>query len=123
MKFNWVIFYTALVFITIPSLAQTTYFIKYKSNVPIDVVESNISEKKLSNSVGFRPISLPDFNVNYLAKGLGRGDEILGRIVKVQFAQDVSESSLNSILANDPDIEYIQAVSYTHLTLPTSDLV
>lgn len=113
MKFNWVIFYTALVFITIPSLAQTTYFIKYKSNVPIDVVESNISEKKLSNSVGFRPISLPEYNVNYLAKGLGRGDEILGRIVKVQFAQDISESSLNSILANDPDIEYIQ-VSNTY---------
>jgi hypothetical protein len=58
--------------------------------VPIDVVESNISEKitfKLSIRM-IRPISLPtDYNVNYLAKGLGRGDEVLGRIVKVQFAQ------------------------------------
>ena len=56
MKFNRLLILAALILITIPSFAQTTYFIKYKSDVPINVVESNISEQKLSNSISFRPL-------------------------------------------------------------------
>src|SRR5690606_32828598 len=83
-------------------------FIKYKSNVPIDVVESNVSQQIFSNKIGDAPLALPDYNVDYLAKGLGREDEILGRIVKIQFSQGVDATNLSSILSNDPDIEYIQ---------------
>ena len=75
-----------LFFLPILTFAQTTYFIKYKSNVPINVIESNVSQKIISNNVGDAPLSLPIYDLNYLAKGLGRGDEILGRIVKVQFS-------------------------------------
>ena len=42
MKFNPVLFLAPFILLAIPTLAQTTYFIKYKSIVPIDVVESNI---------------------------------------------------------------------------------
>jgi len=108
MKCSFVFVFCSFLLFQIPSFAQTTYFIKYKSSVSADVVESNIAQKKLSNSIGDRALTMPQFKMDYLAKGLGRGDEVLGRIVKVQFAQDISESSLNSILANDPNIEYIQ---------------
>ena len=121
MKFNPVLIIASLIFTTIPTFAQTTYFIKYKSNVPIDVVESNISEQKLSNNLGDRPLALPEFNVNYLAKGLGRGDEVLGRIVKVQFSENVDETNFNSVLSSDPDIEYIQKSSTYQLDFEPND--
>ena len=120
MKFNPVFIIVSLIFTTIPTFAQTTYFIKYKSNVPIDVVESNISEQKLSN-IGDAPLALPQYNVNYLAKGLGRGDEVLGRIVKVQFSENVDETNLHSILSSDPDIEYIQKSSTYQLDVAPND--
>jgi subtilisin family serine protease len=108
MKFNWVILLATVLLLTITLNAQKTYFIKYKSSVPIDVVELNISQQKLSNKLGDAPLALPSYNINYLAKGMGRGDEVLGRIVKIQFAQDVDAANFNSIIINDPDIEYIQ---------------
>ena len=103
------------------TFAQTTYFIKYKSNVPINVIESNVSQKIISNNVGDAPLSLPTYDLNYLAKGLGRGDEILGRIVKVQFSENVDEADFNSILSNDPDIEYIQKSNTYQLDFVPND--
>jgi hypothetical protein len=124
MKFNRVLVLASFLSITIPTFAQTTYFIKYKNNVPINVVESNIIEQKFSNAIGDRPVSLPSFNVNYLAKGLGRGDEVLGRIVKVQFSESVDEANFNSILSSDPDIEYIQkSTTYTMDLIPNDSLL
>ncbi|MCU0344772.1 MAG: S8 family serine peptidase, partial [Ignavibacterium sp.] len=121
MKFNRFLILTSFALLTLQSYAQTTYFIKYKSNVPIDVVESNISEQKLSNNIAFRPLSFPEFNISHLAKGLGRGDEILGRIVKVQFAENVDEANFNSILASDPNIEYIQVSNTYQLDITPND--
>ncbi len=121
MKFNPVLFLTSFIFLAIPTLAQTTYFIKYKSNVPINVVESNVSQKVLSNNLGDAPLALPTYDVNYLAKGLGRGDEVLGRIVKVQFSENVDEANINSILANDPDIEYVQRSNTYQLDFVPND--
>ncbi|HCY77542.1 MAG TPA: hypothetical protein DHV28_16630 [Ignavibacteriales bacterium] len=121
MKFNRFLILAALILITIPSIAQTTYFIKYKSNVPIDVVESNISQQKLSNNLGDAPLALPTYNVNYLAKGLGRGDEVLGRIVKIQFSENVDEANFNSMLSTDSDIEYIQISTNYQLDIVPND--
>jgi hypothetical protein len=124
MKFNRFLILAALILITIPSFAQTNYFIKYKSNLPIDVVESNISTQKISNSIAFRTSSLPEFNIDYLAKGLGRGDEVLGRIVKVQFAENVDEANFISMLSSDNDIEYIQkSTTYQLHFVPNDSLV
>jgi hypothetical protein len=124
MKFNQLFILAVLILLTIPSFAQTTYFIKYKSDVPIDVVESNISEQKLSNSIAFRPLSLPEFNINYLAKGFGRGDEVLGRIVKVQFLENVDEANFSSMLSSDTEIEYIQkSTNYQLDFIPNDSLL
>ncbi len=121
MKFNWLLILASFIFITIPTLAQTTYFIKYKSNVSIDVVESNISEQKISSTIAFRPLLLPEFNINHLAKGLGRGDEVLGRIVKVQFSENVDEANFSSMLSSDIDIEYVQKSTNYQLDLVPND--
>ena len=98
MKFNRLLILTLIILFTIPSLAQTTYFIKYKSNVPINVVESNISQQKLSSNLGNAPIAQSKYNLDYLAKGLGRGDDVLGRIVKVQFSNNVDGANFSSTI-------------------------
>jgi len=121
MKFNSVLILASLFFTTLPTFAQTTYFIKYKSNVPIDVVESNISNRIISDAIGDRPISLPNYNLDFLAKGLGRGDEVLGRIVKIQFSENVDEANFNSMLASDPSIEYFQKSNTYKLDFTPND--
>jgi hypothetical protein len=124
MKFNPVLLLTALIILSITSFAQNTYFIKYKSNVPIDVVESNVSQQIFSNKIGDAPLALPDYNVDYLARGLGREDEILGRIVKINFSENLDVANLNNMLSNDPDIEYIQlANTYQVDFVPNDSLV
>jgi subtilisin family serine protease len=123
MKFNQFLILATLL-LNIPSFAQTTYFIKYKSSVPINVVESNISQQVFSNNLGDAPLALPIYKLDYLAKGLGRGDEVLGRIVKVQFSENVDEANFNSILSSDPDIEYIQkSTTYQLDFVPNDSLI
>ncbi len=124
MKFKPVLFLALFIFSIIPTLAQKTYFIKYKSSVPVSVVESNMTNQKLTNSAAFRSALLPEYNVNYLAKGLGRGDEVLERIVKVQFSESVDAANLNSLLSSDPDIEYIQpSTTYQLDYIPNDSLL
>ena len=123
MKFNLLVLFLVLLTTTFLS-AQTTYFIKYKENVSITEVDRKVVEQTFSDAVNFRQSSLPEFNVNYLAKGLGRGDEILGRIVKIQFAESVSESEFSSLLSSDPDIEYIQKANiYQANFIPNDSLL
>ncbi|HEX9253230.1 MAG TPA: S8 family serine peptidase, partial [Ignavibacteriaceae bacterium] len=121
MKFNRLLILATLILLTIQSFAQTTYFIKYKSNVPMDVVESNISNRIISDAIGDRPVSLPNYNIDYLAKGLGREDEVIGRIVKVQFDENVDETNFSSLLSTDPNIEYIQRSSTYQLDYIPND--
>lgn len=124
MKFNPVLLLTIFIVLSVTSFAQNTYFIKYKSNVPIDVVESNVSRQILSNNLSDAPLALPDYSVDYLAKGLGRGDDILGRIVKINFSENLDAANLNNILSNDPDIEYSQpANTYQVDFVPNDSLV
>lgn len=122
MKFNLVL--SILLFFNLSLYSQTTFFIKYKSNVPLSAVEQKIAEKKISNTLENRPISLPGFNINYLAKGLAKNDEILGRIVKIHFNEKVEENYLTNLINQDPDIEYIQ-VSNTYQidAIPNDSLV
>ena len=116
-----------LLFLLISALniyPQTTYFIKYKTSVPISSVDQKIFEQKFSNVIADRPVSLPEFQVNYLAKGLGRGDEVLGRIVKIQFAENVDETNFSSMLSSDPEIEYIEkSTTYKMDFVPNDSLV
>ena len=122
MKFKLV--FSILLFFNLSLFSQTTFFIKFKSNIPLSAIEQKIAEKKISNTLENRPISLPGFNISYLAKGLAKNDEILGRIVKIHFNEKVEENYLTNLINQDPEIEYIQ-VSNTYQidAIPNDSLV
>ncbi len=121
MKFKPVFLLIIIILFSFSSLAQTTYFIKYKSSVPLSAVNDRISEQKFSNVLANRQINLPEFQMDYFAKGLGRGEEVLGRIVKIHFSENVDVSDFNSILSNDPDIEYMQTANNYQVDFTPND--
>lgn len=103
---------------------QNTYFIKYKSSVSQKEINRKINVQKLSDS----NVSLAKMNgvksLNYLAKGLGKSDETLSRILKVTFDDSVPEGSILGMQNSDPSIEYIEkAVVYQLDDLPNDSLV
>lgn len=123
MKFNLFVFFTFLLAAQV-TYSQSTYFIKYKSSVSFEEVASKIDEKIFSDQVANRFLSIPDFDINYLAKGLGREDEILGRIVKITFENEFTESNLASVITDDDQIEYFQkALTYQIFNTPNDSLV
>ena len=97
------------VLLTISNLySQSNYFIKYKNSVAIQEIDYKVTQQKLI-PVGINsPIDSKLISVNYLAKGLGRDDEILSRIIKVSFDKSVPETNIYSLKDIDPAIEYIQ---------------
>lgn len=122
MKFNFVL--TSFLFLQLTLFPQSTFFIKYKNSVSLTEISSKISERRISSVLENRPVILPEFNLNYLAKGLAKDDEILGRIITINFSDKVEENYLSSILINDPDIEYIQAAhTYQVDFIPNDSLV
>ncbi|QQS37946.1 MAG: S8 family serine peptidase [Ignavibacteriales bacterium] len=124
MRLNAVVIFIIALFLNESVQSQTTYFIKYKANISFSEVDRRITEKTISDAVNLRMVSLPEFSLSYLAKGLGMGDEILGRIIKINFADDVDESNLVSVLSVDPDIEYIQkSTTYKMDLIPNDSLV
>jgi subtilisin family serine protease len=117
-----------LIFFTILFISnlycQNTYFIKYKSSVSQKEINRKINVQKLSDS----NVSLAKMNgvksLNYLAKGLGKSDETLSRILKVTFDDSVPEGSILGMQNSDPSIEYIEkAVVYQLDDLPNDSLV
>lgn len=122
MKFNVIL--SILFIFNISLLSQTTFFVKYKNSVPLISVEQKIADKRISNSLENRPISLPEFSVDYFAKGIAKTDEIIGRIVTIHFTEKVDENFLVNLLNQDPDIEYIQiSKTYQVDAIPNDSLV
>ncbi|MCA2005470.1 MAG: S8 family serine peptidase, partial [Ignavibacterium sp.] len=122
MKFK--VLFASLLLIQITLFSQTTFFIKYKNTLPLSEVQKRISEKKISNLIENKPIVLPTFEMNFLAKGLAKDDENLGRIVTIKFDAKVEETNLNSFITNDPDIEYIQIANiYEVDSIPNDSLI
>lgn len=107
MKYNLLVLFTVLLTATF-SFSQTTYFIKYKDYVPNEEVALKVADQKFSDQISNRLLSLPQFNLDFLAKGLAREEEVIGKIVKVTFDEEISEADFASLLANDPQIEYFQ---------------
>ncbi len=103
---------------------QSTYFIKYKDNVPKQVIESKIlSQQYLPSGKSFSFSSLTP-KVNFLAKGIARQDEVLGHIIKISFDKQVDESSFRLLQNEDPSIEYIQPSNiYKMETTPNDSLI
>ncbi len=119
MKFNLV--FTFLLFFNIHLISQTTYFIKYRESVSLAEIELKISEKKISNSLQNKFNVLPEYKMDYLAKGIAKDNQLLGRIVKIKFDSDVDESFLSSIIVTDPEIEYLQRSNLYQVELIPDD--
>jgi len=97
------------VIISIPNIySQNNYFIKYRSNVSLQEIDSKISTQKITQDGLSNPLETDIDKIDYLAKGLGRESDILSRIIKVSFGKSVSESSIYELQNLDPSIEYIQ---------------
>ena len=63
-------------------------------------------------------------DVNYLAKGIVKEDEVLGRIVKITFKDDVDESAFLQLQNSDASIDYIQKASEYKLDfIPNDSLI
>ncbi|MFC2103130.1 S8 family serine peptidase [Bacteroidota bacterium] len=98
-----------VIIISIPNLySQNNYFIKYRNNVSTQEIDSKISTQIITPDGLNNPLEAQINKVDYLAKGLGREDEVLSRIVKVSFENSVNESSVFALQNLDPSIEYIQ---------------
>ncbi len=124
MKFNSFFILVTFVLFTIPSIAQKTYFIKYKSSVPVYSIDEKLKQQKFSKVAESKSTSLPKFNIEHFAKGIGKKDEELNRIIKVSFSNDVDETSLIQILSSDPEIEFVQkSTTYKLDIIPNDSLI
>lgn len=121
MKFSSYVLITFLLLHSIPSLAQTTYFIKYKSQVSKILIDQKIKEQKISESVLKKSVALPKFKMDHFAKGLNKNNKSLERIVKINFEQNVDETTLLSALSSDPEIEYVQKANVYKLDFVPDD--
>lgn len=122
MKFKFVL--SLLLLLQLTLFSQTTYFIKYKNSVPLSEISNKVSEQRISSILENRPLNPPELRIDYLANGLAKEDENLGRILVVRFSSNVEESYLTSLSMNDPDIEFIQiSKTYTIDAIPNDSLV
>ena len=95
-------------YISSVSFSQTSLFIKYKSNVSFEVVNQKVqSDKVLKDDETIRTLNV-SIKVNHLAKGIIKNDEVLSRIIKVDFENESALQTYKSILSADPDVEYTQ---------------
>jgi len=115
------IFLSILFLISHFSFAQNSFFIKYKESVPLTDVEQKVrSQQFIPSGVPFQaPAGVQ--SVNYLAKGLAKSDEVLGRIIKITFNGNVDENSFLQLQSLDPTIEYIQKSNIYQMDLVPND--
>ncbi|MCU0414353.1 MAG: S8 family serine peptidase, partial [Ignavibacteriaceae bacterium] len=104
--------------------AQTTYFIKYKENVPFAEIEQKVQQDQFIPSGSPFQIQTDLKSVDYLAKGIAKSNDVLGRIIKITFVEDVDEGSFLQLKNLDENIEYVQkAVAYQINIVPDDSLV
>ena len=124
MKFSVLLILSFLIFFIPYIYCQNTYFIKYKSTVSREQIIQKINEQKLLDTGAGLSKKANVKSIVYLAKGLGKNDEILSRIVKVTFDNTISESNVLSLQNSDPSIEYIEKSSvYKIDSVPNDSLV
>jgi hypothetical protein len=59
-------------------------------------------------------------SVDYLAKGIAKSNDVLGRIIKITFVDDVDEGAFLQLQSLDENIEYVQkATTYQIISFPT----
>ena len=101
--------------------AQNVYFIKYKDSVPREEIELKVTQDQfIPTGIQFQyTADLED--VNYLAKGIAKEDDVLGRIIKLTFKDDVDESVIYQLQNLDSSIDYIQKATEYKLDFVPND--
>jgi subtilisin family serine protease len=123
MKYNFL--FSLLIIVFCSSLyAQNIYFIKYKSSVPKEEIESKVVGDQFIPSGVQLQVDAELEDVSYLAKGIVKEDDVLGRIVKLTFRDDIDESAILQLQNIDASIEYIQkAAEYKLDFIPNDSLI
>jgi subtilisin family serine protease len=104
--------------------AQTTYFIKYKENVSLSEIEQKVQQDEFIPAGVQLRLQAETKSVDHLAKGIAKSNEVLGRIVKITFTDDVDEGAVLQLQSLDENIEYIQkATTYQIDFVPNDSLV
>ena len=121
MSYKLVILFFFLFFI--PNLkSQTTYFIKYKDNVDRSEIEAKVISKQiLASKQGLNKISNNNYSVKFFAKGLGKVDERLSKIIKVTFNNETDAQNFLSLAQGDNSIEYVQPENVYHVEYTPND--
>ena len=120
MRFNGFIL-ILLIFSFSQIAAQTTYFIKYKQNVPLSEMEQKVRQDQfVPQGIPFQ-VQTEVKSVNYLAKGIAKSDDVLGRIIKITFNNDVDEASLLQLQNLDQNIEYVEKASVYQINFTPND--
>jgi subtilisin family serine protease len=124
MRFS--LFYLILLLIINSSIlsAQTTYFIKYKQSISFSEIEEKVQQDQFIPAGTQFSVESALKSVDYLAKGIIKSNEVLGRIIKITFADDVDEGTFMQLQSLDDKIEYIQkATTYQMNYVPNDSLV
>ena len=108
MKFNLFFSFLLILIYSTSLVAQNSYFIKYKEYIPKSEIDLKVSQKKFVPEGSTFQLSSELRSVEYFAKGIAKGDDLFGRIVKVTFFQDVDDYTMQQLMEDDPSIEYIQ---------------
>ncbi|GIK60911.1 MAG: S8 family serine peptidase [Ignavibacteriota bacterium] len=104
--------------------AQSTYFIKYKSDVSLAEVEQKVQQDQFVPAGIQLRLQSETKSVDHLAKGIAKADEVIGRIIKITFTDDVDESQFLQLKNLDPTIEYVQkSVNYKIDFVPNDSLL
>jgi len=124
MRFNFRLILIGIILSASNLFSQNTFFIKYKRIVTNLEINEKITQQKLIQSSTNLPLSTNIKSVTHLAKGLGSGNEILSRIIKVSFEKSVNEKNIYELKNIDPTIEYIQkSTTYKIDFVPNDSLV
>ncbi len=119
MKFK--LFVLIVLCISSFSFSQTSLFVKYKSNVSFESINQKVLNKQiLKNNPVNRPLNKVA-KVNHLAKGIIKNDEVLSRIIKIDFENESDLQNYRTYLLSDEDVEYIQKANYYKTDITPND--
>ncbi|HLG32404.1 MAG TPA: S8 family serine peptidase, partial [Ignavibacteriaceae bacterium] len=102
-------------------VAQNSYFIKYKDYVQKSEIALKVSQNQFIPEVSNFQLGSELRSVEYFAKGIAKRDDLFGRIIKVTFFQDVDDYTMQQLMNDDPDIEYIQKETTYRMDLVPND--
>lgn len=119
MKFNLLCLF--IIFLSLSAAAQQTYFIKYNSFVNRSEIEQKVSDKEIFNSDALLENNISSFEVDFLAKNIAREDEVIGKIIKIQFDEAVDENLFQQLVSSEEGIEYIQIAGIYKMDLVPND--